>query len=90
VKGISRKRGQGKLQKLDELAAEYRHVVQVYMDWLIARQIHHPNEYAAIPEQNVLTLLSERWQGSSAGSLLRLGVLTEANRCCSILFGLSL
>jgi Putative transposase DNA-binding domain len=52
----------GKLHKLDELAAEYQRVVQAYVDWLIARQVRQPTKYAAIPEQDVPTPLSDRWQ----------------------------
>jgi Transposase and inactivated derivatives len=52
----------GKLQKLDELAAEYHRVAQAYVDWLIAHQAQPPNKYASIPEQDVPTPLSDRWQ----------------------------
>jgi hypothetical protein len=31
----------GKLQKLDELAAEYGRVVQAYVDWLIGHENAH-------------------------------------------------
>lgn len=52
----------GKLEKLDELAAEHQRVVQVYADWLIAHEIRLPDKYAPIPEQEISTLLSDRWQ----------------------------
>jgi len=51
-----------KLQKLAELAAEHQRVVQAYVDWLIAHAIRQPNKYADIPEQDVPTSLSDRWQ----------------------------
>lgn len=51
-----------KLRKLDELAVEYMRVVQAYVDWLIAHTIRHPDKYADIPEQDVPTPLSDRWQ----------------------------
>jgi IS605 OrfB family transposase len=51
-----------KLPKLDELAVEHRRVVQAYVDWLIAREQRQPNKYADIPEQDVPTPLSDRWQ----------------------------
>lgn len=52
----------GKLRKLDQLALEHQRVVQAYVDWLIERQIDQPNKYADIPEQDVPTPLSDRWQ----------------------------
>lgn len=52
----------GKLHRLDELAVEYMRVVQAYVDWLIAHTIRHPDKYADIPEQDVPTPLSDRWQ----------------------------
>jgi hypothetical protein len=52
----------GKLQKLDELAAEYGRVVQAYVDWLIGHEVRQPNKYADIPEQDIPTRLSDRWQ----------------------------
>jgi hypothetical protein len=51
-----------KLQKLDELAAEHQRTVQAYMDWLIAHGVRQPNKYAGIPEADVPTRLSDRWQ----------------------------
>jgi IS605 OrfB family transposase len=51
-----------KLQKLDELAAEHGRVVQAYVDWLISHEVHQPNKYADIPEQDIPTRLSDRWQ----------------------------
>ena len=52
----------GKLHKLDELAAEYGRVVQAYVDWLIGHEVRQPNKYADIPEQDIPTRLSDRWQ----------------------------
>ena len=52
----------GKLQKLDALAAEYQRVAQAYGDWLIAHGVRRPDKYAAIPEAEVQTPLSDRWQ----------------------------
>ena len=52
----------GKLHKLDELAAEHQRVVQAYVDWLIAHEVRQPDKYADIPEQDVPTPLSDRWQ----------------------------
>jgi putative transposase len=51
-----------KLQKLDEPATEHQRVVQAYVDWLIAHELCQPDKYANIPEQDVPTLLSDRWQ----------------------------
>jgi len=52
----------GKLQKLDELAAEHGRVVQAYVAWLINHEVCQPNKYADIPEQDIPTRLSNRWQ----------------------------
>lgn len=52
----------GKLQKLDELAAEYQRVAQAYVDWLIAHEVRQPDKYAPVPEQDIPTRLSDRWQ----------------------------
>lgn len=52
----------GKLQRLDELATEHQRVVQAYCDWLIAREVHEPDKYADIPEADIPTSLSDRWQ----------------------------
>jgi IS605 OrfB family transposase len=52
----------GKLQKLDELACEHGRVVQAYVDWLIGHEVRQPNKYADIPEQDIPTRLSDRWQ----------------------------
>lgn len=52
----------GKLQKLDELAAEHGRVVQAYVDWLIGHEVRQPNKYADIPERDIPTRLSDRWQ----------------------------
>jgi IS605 OrfB family transposase len=51
-----------KLQRLDELAAEHQRVVQTYCDWLIAQQVREPDKYADIPEAELPTTLSDRWQ----------------------------
>jgi hypothetical protein len=52
----------GKLQKLEELAAEHQRVVQLYADWLITHKIRQPDKYAPVPEQDISTSLSDRWQ----------------------------
>ena len=52
----------GKLQSLDELAVEHQRVVQAYVDWLIAHAVRQPDKYAHIPEQDIPTPLSDRWQ----------------------------
>jgi IS605 OrfB family transposase len=52
----------GKLHQLDELAAEHGRVVQAYVDWLIGHAVRQPNKYADIPEQDIPTRLSARWQ----------------------------
>jgi hypothetical protein len=51
-----------KRQKLDELATEHQRVVQAYVDWLIAHEVRKPDKYADIPEQDIPTPLSDRWQ----------------------------
>ena len=52
----------GKLERLDELAAEYQRVVQAYVDWMISHEIRQPDKYDHIPEQEISTNLSDRWQ----------------------------
>jgi hypothetical protein len=52
----------GKLQKLDELAAEHQRVAQAYVDWLIRHEVRQPDKYAPVPEQDIPTSLSDRWQ----------------------------
>jgi len=51
-----------KLKKLDELAVEHQRVVQVYVNWLIAHAVRQPDKYATLPEAEVSTWLSDRWQ----------------------------
>ena len=52
----------GKLHQLDELAAEHQRVTQAYVDWLISNEVRQPNQYAGIPEEDIPTPLSDRWQ----------------------------
>ncbi len=52
----------GKLHALDALAVEYQRVVQAYLDWLIGHEMREPNQYADLPEADVPTTLSARWQ----------------------------
>jgi IS605 OrfB family transposase len=52
----------GKLERLDELAAEYQRIVQANIDWMISHEIRQPDKYAPIPEQEISTKLSDRWQ----------------------------
>ena len=52
----------GKLERLDELAAEYQRIVQAYLDWMISHEIRQPDKYDLIPEQEISTTLSDRWQ----------------------------
>ncbi len=52
----------GKLHKLNELAAEHQRVVQGYVDWLIQREVRQPNKCTDLPEEDVSTPLSDRWQ----------------------------
>lgn len=47
---------------MDELAVEHQQVVQAYVDWLIAHEVCQPDKYAAVPEADVPTPLSDRWQ----------------------------
>lgn len=51
-----------KLAKLDELAVEHQQVLQAYVDWLIAHVVREPDKYADLPEADVPTPLSARWQ----------------------------
>jgi IS605 OrfB family transposase len=51
-----------KLERLDELAAEYQRIVQAYVDWMISHEIRQPDKYDHIPEQEISTKLSDRWQ----------------------------
>ena len=51
-----------KLQRLDELATEHQRVVQAYCDWLITQEVREPDKYANIPEADIPTSLSDRWQ----------------------------
>jgi hypothetical protein len=41
----------GKLHRLDELAVEHQHMVQAYMNGLIAHTMRQPDQYAHIPER---------------------------------------
>jgi len=52
----------GKLERLDELAAEYQRIVQAYVYWMISHEIRQPDKYDPIPEQEISTNLSDRWQ----------------------------
>jgi IS605 OrfB family transposase len=52
----------GKLERLDELAAEYQRIVQTYVDRMISHAIRQPDKYASLPEQEISTKLSDRWQ----------------------------
>jgi IS605 OrfB family transposase len=52
----------GKLERLDELALEHQRVVQGYVDWLITHEERQPDKYATIPEEDIPTRLSDRWQ----------------------------
>ena len=52
----------GKLERLDELASEYQRIVQAYVDWMISHEMRLPDKYAALPEQEIFTKLSDRWQ----------------------------
>ena len=51
-----------KQQKLDDLAAKYLPVTQAYIHWLIDRETREPDKYGSIPEEDIATLLSDRWQ----------------------------
>lgn len=51
-----------KRHKLNELSVEYLRVVQRYVDWLIDHQQREPNRYAPLPEEEIPTALSDRWQ----------------------------
>ena len=51
-----------KLERLDELSAEYQRMVQAYVDWMISHEIRQPEKYDHIPEQDIATMLSDRWQ----------------------------
>ena len=52
----------GKLERLDDLAAEYQRIVQAYVDWMISHEIRQPDKYDHIPEQEISTKLSDRWR----------------------------
>ena len=52
----------GKLERLEELAAEYQRIVQAYVDWMISHEMRQPEKYDHIPEQEISTKLSDRWQ----------------------------
>ena len=54
-----------KLERLNELAVEHQRIVQAYVDWMIAHEIRQPNKYASVPEQDIATTLSDRWQRCS-------------------------
>jgi hypothetical protein len=55
----------GKLKELDELAAEYQRILQAYVDWMISHAIRQPDKYTPVPEQDISTALSDRWQRSA-------------------------
>jgi len=52
----------GKRQKLSLLASEYILLTQVYIDWMLQREMKEPLKYASLPSQDVPTPLSARWQ----------------------------
>jgi putative transposase len=52
----------GKLKKLESVAAEYMRVTQAYVDFLIQHEMKEPQIYASVPERDVPTPLSQRWQ----------------------------
>jgi putative transposase len=52
----------GKLHRLDDLAVEHQRVVQAYVNWLIEHAVSQPDKYTHIPEQDIPTRLSDRWQ----------------------------
>jgi putative transposase len=52
----------GKKKKLESVATEYMRVTQAYVDFLIQCEITEPLKFASIPEQDVPTPLSQRWQ----------------------------
>ena len=52
----------GKLERLDELAAEYQRIVPAYVDWMISPEIRQLDKDDHLPEQEISTTLSDRWQ----------------------------
>ena len=44
------------------MSVEHQRVAQLYVDWLIAHEQRRPDKYADLPEADVLTTLSDRWQ----------------------------
>lgn len=52
----------GKLQKLESVAAEYMRTTQAYVDFMIQHKMKEPDKFASIPEADVPTKLSKRWQ----------------------------
>lgn len=52
----------GKKKKLESVAAEYMRVTQADVDLMIQREITEPDQYATVPEPDVPTPLSQRWQ----------------------------
>ena len=52
----------GKLERLDELSAEYQRKVQAYIVWMFSLEIRLPDKYVLVPEQDIATVLSDRWQ----------------------------
>ena len=52
----------GKLERLEELAVEHQRIPQAYVDWMISHEIRQPDKYDQIPEQEISTKLSDRWQ----------------------------
>jgi len=51
-----------KRQQLESVAVEYMRVTQAYVDFLIQHEMTTPDKYASIPEREVKTPLSARWQ----------------------------
>jgi IS605 OrfB family transposase len=52
----------GKKKKLESVATEYMRVTQAYVNFLIQHEMKEPLKFASIPEQDVPTPLSQRWQ----------------------------
>jgi hypothetical protein len=67
-----------KLAKLDALAVEHQRVLQAYVDWLIAHEMREPDKYADLPEAEVPTPLSARWQRPAPGCLWQVCIWQQA------------
>jgi hypothetical protein len=74
-----------KLERLDELAAEYQRILQAYVDWMISHAIRQPDKYDHIPEPNFPIDGSAAPGSKPVGSCdLGTAMLAKTHRSCTL------